>query len=216
MHSLRSAFAELCASSSLSTALGPGQLTAAEWLTSGDWLCENSSGQWVWGAGDAECRRAAFPVGQQLLLCTLAVPPSGAGVASAAPEEEAEGGFAVVAAGGAAAAPAASGGAADSVTVALVYDFWWRTPRFYLYSATLGPSAILTRVVAADQGGATATLEALPLHRGGLLSVSLHPCKHAAVMASLMQGKAPHLYVCVLLKVLANSLPLLPIDAMHC
>jgi hypothetical protein len=213
MHSLRSAFAELCASSSLASSLGPGQLTAAEYLASGDWLCENSGGLWGWGAGDAECRSAAFPVGQQFLQCTLAVPPSGAGVAACG--EESEGGFAVVAA-GAAAAPAASGSAADSVTVALHYDFWWRTPRCFLYSATLGPSAILTRLVAADQGGATATLEALPLHRGGLLSVSLHPCKHAAVMASLMQGKAPHLYVCVLLKVLANALPLLPIDAVHC
>ena len=231
MHALRVAFSELCASASLSTALSPGQLTPAEFLASGDWLVGSTGGLWAWAGGDAECRSSAFPVGRQFLVCSLAVPPDGAacggggGVGGAAAAEEERAGYTLVEAApapapapaAAAATPAAAAAAAPAtVTVMLLYDAWWRVPRCYVHSAALGPSGVLTRLVAADQGAATATLEPLPLHRGGGLCVSLHPCKHAATMAGLLQGKPPHLYCALLLKVLASSLPLLPIDSQHC
>ncbi len=103
---------------------------------------------------------------------------------------------------------------AEPITVTLCYDFYYKTPRCYLSSSVLTAGKLLEDHVAADQGGSTATMEQHPYTRQPC--VSLHPCQHEKIMASLLQGrdssKEAHLYLALFLKVLANSLPTLGLD----
>jgi ubiquitin-like-conjugating enzyme ATG3 len=226
LNALRASAAEVLASTGLAPALRPGQLAPAAFVEAGDWLVAAPPHAWAWSAAEADRRSAALPVAQQFLVSHVVVSmgaeapahaaaAAAAGGACATAGEEA--GFTVVHAGPSAPLPSAvpSASAPATISLTLAYDNWYRVPRLYLSSTTLTPTAILTHFIAPEQGGATATLEAHPcttaLGSGGLC-VSLHPCQHAKAMAGLMQGKAPHVYLAVLLKILCSSLPLLQLD----
>ena len=78
----------------------------------------------------------------------------------------------------------------------------------------MSPAQLLQGYIVSDQGGSTATLEAHPsaAHLG--LSVSLHPCQHAAAMSKLTEGKPGHVYLSLFLKIVASSVPLLALDTL--
>lgn len=221
-HSFRASCAAALSSAGLAPSLQPGQLLPDAFVVAGDWLATATAGStapWLWRPADEALRSALLPVQQQFLCCTLSVLPGPAGGACAAARavDAAEGGgegyMLVEAQGGAAALTAAA--APMQLHLSLCYDFWWRVPRLYISSTALSPTAILTHFIEADQGGSTATLEAHPLTQAlGGLCVSLHPCKHALAMAGLLEGKPPHLYLGILLKVLTNSCPLVSLDTL--
>jgi hypothetical protein len=211
LKSLRSSLSETLTAAGLAPSiLPPGQLSCTDFLLSGEWLVNNSSWQWASSPTPA-ARTSLLPCAQQYL--TTAVHAHAPASCSPAAEVGEQGFECLGQPGAAAASPSAPAPAATVVALSLVYDFWWRTPRLYLACATLSPAELLATCCAAEQGGLTATLEEHPFGAG--LCVSLHPCQHARVMAALLGGgKPPHLYLGLLLKVLANAMPRLPVDTL--
>ena len=199
LHALRASAAQMLSGSGLAPPLRPGQLSPTDFVAAGEFLIAASSAGWRWQRADGVAPCSSLPTDKQFLAVELfcAPPP-------AAPAEGEAGGFALLSeCSAAAASPAAP---AASVAVSLCYDHYWRTPRLFLSSSAMAPAAVLERFVAADMGGATATLEAHPQNKALGLSISLHPCKHAECVAALMGGAQPqplHMYLAFLLKICA-------------
>jgi hypothetical protein len=215
LKALRSSLSETLTAAGLApSTLPPGQLSCQAFVVAGEWLVGAASG-WQWaGSPTPAARSSLLPCAQQYLTTAVHAhapaccsPPLPSGSPAAA-----EGFECLEQRQAAAASPSAPAPAATVVTLCLVYDHWWRTPRLYLACDTLSPAELLATCCAAEQGGVTATLEEHPFGAG--LCVSLHPCQHARVMAALLHTKPPHLYLALLLKVLANAMPRLPVDTL--
>jgi len=101
------------------------------------------------------------------------------------------------------------------ITISIVYDFYYRTPRVYLSSKSMSPTDILKFFVVEEQGGSTATVELHPHSSDIGECVSLHPCLHARTLASLGADDPAHYprhtYLSLFIKVVENSFPSLSI-----
>jgi ubiquitin-like-conjugating enzyme ATG3 len=117
--------------------------------------------------------------------------------------------------------------------LSLCYDNFYRVPRAYLAGvhastgAPLSPSETMEDV-SGDHAGRTATLEAHPHLPSAPPHVSIHPCRHASAMKSLLAGCAGgsgagspatppvEAYLPVFLKMLASAVPTLDYDTTGC
>lgn len=75
-------------------------------------------------------------------------------------------------------------------TLYITYTPYYRTPRLYL-SGYLSPSEplaphLMMEDIVGDYKDKTVTLEDFPFFDGGVKMASVHPCKHASVMKSLL------------------------------
>lgn len=75
-------------------------------------------------------------------------------------------------------------------TLYITYSNYYRTPRLYL-SGYLSPSEplpphLMMEDIVGDYKDKTVTLEDFPWFEGGVKMASVHPCKHASVMKTLL------------------------------
>ncbi|KAL1957643.1 hypothetical protein VTO42DRAFT_5620 [Malbranchea cinnamomea] len=85
---------------------------------------------------------------------------------------------------------AGSNGSLRTYTLYITYSPYYRTPRLYL-SGYLSPSEplpphLMMEDIVGDYKDKTVTLEDFPFFEGGVKMASVHPCKHASVMKTLL------------------------------
>lgn len=184
-----------------------GQLSPADFAAAGDALIA-AHPAWRWRAASASDAPNADlpPLKQYLELAGLPLDAAAAaGARGSAAAAAADGLFDA----GAerrdpAAASADSDGELDAAvfTACLCYDAFFRTPHLYVTGADASGSplradallAAVSKDMAAPTGQLvarpTATLERHP-HDAARVALSLHPCRHAQMMAALLDGVDP-------------------------
>lgn len=120
---------------------------------------------------------------------------------------------------------AAAAAALRTYALSITYDFYYKTPRVFLQGVGAGGGALspedMLQDVVQDYVEKTATIEGHPALGGA--AVSIHPCRHAATMKTLVAaaaataapGAAPvavEAYLFIFLKFFSSVVPLLEYD----
>lgn len=76
--------------------------------------------------------------------------------------------------------------------LAITYDKYWQTPRLWIMAAfdedgqPICASSVIAQEISPEHANQTVTVEPFPHRRDDISMVSVHPCKHAAVMKSIL------------------------------
>lgn len=165
--------------------LAPGQLSIHDFIASGDHLATTTSFSWAPLAA-VTTRVSTLPPDKQFLYATIF--PSPCATESPLICESSSAAFSVISDPSILSSSSYSSSPPSSspITLSLCYDHYWRTPRVFFSSPHHTHMEILDIFITPSMSGDTATVETHPHTVEMSPCISLHPCKHASIMASLM------------------------------